>query len=379
MQLQQLGLPGYGYSPSSSGAGSAAAGGTSSASGGATGSANGIAAPTLSPVSSVTALADVRESESLNFQLADGTEVTIRMRAHATALGASQTQSDGTTSSMAALMASGQLQVEVKGNLSNDDLNAINNVVSQVDSLATQFFSGDAQGAFAAAASLNMDPTQIASFSLKLSYSSELYQQATTNAAAAGASTTPATSTASGSTSASPAASDTSSSTSSAGSSGTVSSTSGTSSATPSASPQQIIINFVQQAMAKLRASSSGSNDRGSLHWKVKLLAQALPAYAQAQAAAGASAQAGDTSGATAPVTGSSAPAAGTSAAASPSTSTGTSAAATSSSAVPASATTGSQTTAPAQSVAAQQPAMGVTVLQAARLAADTLNRLAEQ
>ena len=360
MQLQQLGLSGYGYSPSSSGAGSAATGGTSTASGGGTtSSANGVNPPTLGPVSSVAALANVRESESLNFKLADGTQVTIRMRAHATAMGAAQTQADGTTSSATALIASGQLQIEVKGNLSSDDLNAINAVVSQVDSLATQFFSGDAQGAFAAAASLNIDPSEIASFSLKLSYASEVYQQATANAAATGGSTlpasgittNPATSIAPGSTSAASATSDPSSDTSPGSASG--------SSATPAASPQQIIINFVQQAMSKLRVSSGGSHDNVSFRWKMKLLAQALPAYAQAQAA-GASAPAGAASSTAAP------PA-------------GTSPAATTSSAVIASAGGSSQATAIAQTAAAPQPAKGVTALQSARLAADTLNRLAEQ
>jgi hypothetical protein len=317
MQLQQPGLSGS-LSPSLGGARSGNSLAPTPSGGTATTSALGNAL-----TSSVTELADIRESESLNFQMADGTEVTIRMRAHATALGTSQTQNDGTTSSATALIASGRLQIEVKGHLSSDDLNAISQVVSQVDSLASQFFSGDAQGAFAAAASLNVDPAEIAGFSLKLSYSSELFQQATTNASAAAeagaASTTAAPSTASTSGSTVAPAAD------SAGSSA------GT---TSSASPQQIIVNFVQQAMTKLRVSSGGAHDRISSHWKLKFLAQALPAYAQAQMANG-----------TAP----SGTASGTSAASG----------------------------APAQAAAAVQSATGATALRAARLAAGALNRVA--
>jgi hypothetical protein len=103
----------------------------------------------------------------------------------------------------------------------------------------------------AAAASLNTDPGEIAGFSMRLSYSSTLVQRA------------PAANTTSGA----PVTSD-------------------PPAANP-ASPQQIITNFIQTVMAKLGRGSDDSDShlRISSRWKLHLLAQALPAYAQAQAA----------------------------------------------------------------------------------------------
>jgi len=242
MQLQNLGSRGFGYRPWGAGtppvldsaAGSAASKDAASDSSTSADSATPVAATTT------TTAAVIRESETLNFQLADGTQVTLSMRAQSAAISGSQTQADASSSAAAALFSSGQLQVAVSGNLSDADKQAINDVVSQVDTLATQFFSGDVQDAFAAAASLNIDPTQIASFSLQLTYSSAVAQN-----------TTP---------------------------------TPGT--------PQQTISNFVQQTLAKLAHGSGGSHshhDAAASRWKVHLLAQALPAYAQARTDAAAS------------------------------------------------------------------------------------------
>jgi hypothetical protein len=132
---------------------------------------------------SLSVLATVRESETLTIQTTDGAQVTLRFRARGAELGTSQTQADGSTATAGALFASGKFQVEVSGNLSSADLAAINNIVSQVNSLATQFFSGDVQDAFAAAASIGADPSEIAGFSLQMSYSATLYQQASAAAA----------------------------------------------------------------------------------------------------------------------------------------------------------------------------------------------------
>ena len=235
MQLQQLGLPDYGYSPSSSNASAGSAG---------SGTVTGSAATAASVVSSASELSDVRESETLDIQMKDGTEVTLRLRAHEASLATTQTQADGSTSTAAALLASGGMQVEVSGNPSAADLDAINSVVSQVDSLANQFFAGDVQDAFAAAASLRLDASHIAALGLQLTYGGTLIQQATANGGAAAATA-----------------------------------------AAASPSAQQIIINFVQQAMTKL-ARGNAATDQVSSRWKVKLLAQALPAYAQAAQAA---------------------------------------------------------------------------------------------
>jgi hypothetical protein len=135
------------------------------------------------------------------------------------------------------------------------------------------------QDAFAAAASLNIDPGEIAGFSMKLSYSSIVVQRAS---AANTTSAAPVTSdaSASGSTPGTPAAG------ASAPGAASNASTSDPPAANP-ASPQQIITNFIQTVMAKLGRGSDDSDShlRISSRWKLHLLAQALPAYAQAQAA----------------------------------------------------------------------------------------------
>jgi hypothetical protein len=268
--------------PNADGASSAATGGSSSNDDSSLASIGGQLSSALSTAltTNVAELAVVRESESLKIQLTDGTQVRIRVRAQGAALGAAQTQPDGSSSLAATVFSSGQLQVSVSGNLSSADQQAISDVVAQVNSLAGQFFSGDAQDAFAAAASLNIDPAEIASFSMKLSYSSSLFQQTAATGAApgSGAGSSPVAAAGGQSTS--------------GGATGTASSTGDPSSADGNTiSPQQVIINFVQHVMTRLgRAGSSGSDSHlgTSSRWKLHLLAQALPAYAQAQAGAAA-------------------------------------------------------------------------------------------
>lgn len=411
MRLQNLGFLGFGYAPwgigipgatspapssTEAGAGAVSSAGTPGASGnagtdstsGGTGSSNDAStlagaisqssignalssALSNSLTGSAAELAVVRESETLKIQLTDGSQVTIRVRAQGAAFSAAQTQADGSSSATAAIFASGRLQVSVDGNLSSADMQAISDVVTQVNALATQFFSGDVQDAFAAAASLNIDPSEIAGFSMKLSYSSTLFQQASAAGAAPGAGST--TSSAPTGSQSSPGGATEANSTAAAANSAPITPTSDSSTAAPSlsdsstatpspsdaatspagagspdsspastaqpaanpASPQQIIINFIQTVMAKLGRGSvdSPSHLRISSRWKLHLLAQALPAYAQAQGA-----------GATAPST-------------------------------PAIAAQG------ATSVAAPTPRLASNrypTLQAARLAADTLSQLAQ-
>jgi hypothetical protein len=257
----------------------------------------------------------VRESETLTIQTTDGAQVTISFRAQAAELGASQTQSDGSSSSAAALFASDKFQVEVRGSLSSADLTAINNVVSQVDSLATQFFSGDVQDAFAAAASIGADPSEIAGFSLQMSYSTALYQQVgatgdpgTTNtvppvvtsptttdqagtAAANAASATGSAQTATTNPASAPSTDATAGTTANAATpAATTPSTSASAAPAATATPQQTIANFLQNALAKLGGSANGSSGTLSARWGIQLLAVALPAYPQTQTATGSAA-----------------------------------------------------------------------------------------
>lgn len=69
-------------------------------------------------------------------------------------------------------------RVEVEGSLDAGELKAIEDFVSRVDTLANEFFAGDVEAAFAAAAALDYDAGEIAGFSLKLSMSEKVQASA---------------------------------------------------------------------------------------------------------------------------------------------------------------------------------------------------------
>lgn len=72
---------------------------------------------------------------------------------------------------------SGKVEISVDGELNESELKAIGELVNKVEALARDFFAGDVQKAFAAAAKLGFDGEQIASFALKLT-SREMRRQA---------------------------------------------------------------------------------------------------------------------------------------------------------------------------------------------------------
>lgn len=370
MQVQNLPFLGFGYLPWGSGApgvaspasGGGASGSSSSSNAGSSSSSVGSdlssavsnllsgGASGNGVTSSVSELAVVRESETLKIQMADGAQVTLRMRAQGAAFGTAQTQADGSSSAAAGIFSSGQLQVSVSGNLSDADKKAISDVVSQVNSLATQFFSGDVQDAFAAASSLNVDPAEIAGFSLKLSYSSTLIQQASASSAGSPASSQSGTTPPNNTTTPTDTTSDpTSAAAATSSTAPAADASSAPANNTPS--PQQVIIAFMQKVMTTLGRSSDSTHGHSHLaassRWKLHLLAQALPAYAQAQAQAGAGSQ-GTAASQTDPA----------------------------SQATPPSGTP--QGVTPAMAPAPQTTANRYPTLQAAKLAADTVSQLAQ-
>lgn len=64
-----------------------------------------------------------------------------------------------------------RLKVEVRGELDAAELTAIEDFVDGVNALASEFYGGDAEAAFAAAAGLQADAQEIARYSVKLSVS----------------------------------------------------------------------------------------------------------------------------------------------------------------------------------------------------------------
>ncbi len=85
--------------------------------------------------------------------------------------------SDGTSTMVSASSQSGSLrigawQVEVEGELDDDELKALEKLFNQVQELSDTFFAGDLAGAFDRAMALDMDGEQLASMSLRLTQTS---------------------------------------------------------------------------------------------------------------------------------------------------------------------------------------------------------------
>jgi len=141
-------------------------------------------------MSAMFAREDTRQKGAIEIQTAEGDRVSIRFRTREVVTLASMksTGAAGTDSaSQVTVISRGRLQVEVDGNLNDDELAAIGDLLDQVDALATRFFAGDVQAAFDAAAHLGFDAEQIAGFSVDLTYSRKLTAAiATTGSPAAG-------------------------------------------------------------------------------------------------------------------------------------------------------------------------------------------------
>jgi hypothetical protein len=105
-----------------------------------------------------------KQKASLDITTQEGDRVQIRFRAREQ-VGPASASADTKVFSMG----SGKVQLEVKGNLNADELEAIEELVADVDAIAKEFFQGDIQKAFAAANQLGFDSEQIANFALKLS------------------------------------------------------------------------------------------------------------------------------------------------------------------------------------------------------------------
>ncbi len=115
------------------------------------------------------------DKASLSIGTQEGDEVRIRF-ASRSGLVAQDGGADSGAERRVYGFASGRIEVSVEGDLNDEELAAIGALVAKVDALAKDFFAGDIQKAFTAAAHLGFDGEQIASFALKLS-SRELLQQ----------------------------------------------------------------------------------------------------------------------------------------------------------------------------------------------------------
>ncbi len=117
------------------------------------------------------------EGTSLFIKTQEGDTIELKIRSRESgAIQAAQMQ-DGEqtlTAVQQQTQSSTRISLAVKGDLNEEELAAIRNVVEQADALAQQFFENDVAGAFAAAASLQMDGAQLASVGFSLSLHEQL-------------------------------------------------------------------------------------------------------------------------------------------------------------------------------------------------------------
>ena len=111
------------------------------------------------------------ESGALELVTTEGDIVRIGFRASSggAVVGASASGAAGLAAyASVGAYASSRFSVSVQGSLNADELKAINDVLGEVNALATQFFAGNLSQAFASAATLGADPREIASLALNL-------------------------------------------------------------------------------------------------------------------------------------------------------------------------------------------------------------------
>ena len=108
-------------------------------------------------------------------QEGDVVRLSLRSRVTVAAGGVATSTADGTASSAAATVISGsKFELSVDGNLNDEEIAAIRDVLTKVEALAEVFFRGDVQAAFAAAADLQIDGDQLASVALDLTLKQRL-------------------------------------------------------------------------------------------------------------------------------------------------------------------------------------------------------------
>ncbi|MBD9399780.1 DUF5610 domain-containing protein [Pseudomonas sp. PDM11] len=111
--------------------------------------------------------AAVAESFELNITTRDGD----RLRVSVAQASAAWSRSEGANSQTGSLQIGGW-QVEVEGELDDEEKAALGKLFSQVQDLSNSFYSGDMAGAFDRAMALDMDSSQLASMSLRLTQTS---------------------------------------------------------------------------------------------------------------------------------------------------------------------------------------------------------------
>lgn len=117
------------------------------------------------------------EDFQLTLQTKDGDTVKISFNRALDAQASLGISTDGTNNQAAVLdvnrSESTGYQFKVEGNLSTEEIDAIQNLVRDVGQVANQFFNGDVQQAFAQAPNIAFDDAQLSSMRLRLSRSEQ--------------------------------------------------------------------------------------------------------------------------------------------------------------------------------------------------------------
>ena len=115
------------------------------------------------------------ESTSVQIQTQDGDIISINLSQLYASLEESSRSSSRNGNNAYSLsnhsqssISASQYQYSIEGELDEDEVKALTDLLVQIEGLAEQFFSGDFQGAFENALTLGFDSSEIASFSLNL-------------------------------------------------------------------------------------------------------------------------------------------------------------------------------------------------------------------
>ncbi|QEQ96823.1 DUF5610 domain-containing protein [Neptunomonas concharum] len=138
-----------------------------------------VAESTNARVSRLMAAERYQEAETLSLKVKtqDGDEVTINFARSSQYEGSFGIEKDSNGINAAEFnisrSESSSYRFSVEGNLDNDEIDALQNLIKDVNEIANEFFDGDVQKAFDLASEYRMDKTELSSMNLQLTQSEQ--------------------------------------------------------------------------------------------------------------------------------------------------------------------------------------------------------------
>jgi hypothetical protein len=117
------------------------------------------------------------ERTALHIKTQEGDMVRLKIKAsESLSIAAGQVNDDGETISELELQARSRTRIsfKVKGELNEEEMAAIQSVIAQAGAMAEDFFTGNAEGAFATASALEIDAGQLARVNIRMKTSEQL-------------------------------------------------------------------------------------------------------------------------------------------------------------------------------------------------------------